>query len=102
MPSTLIFHKRDETFQAQRIADNVRNKESPADGQRGLPGGEDEIRTRGRMDILRQFSKLVVSATHPPLLDGNRNPTEWNSDAFSGAKVVCFSVSAKFLRIFKN
>lgn len=50
MPSTLIFHKRDETFQAQRIADNVRNKESPADGQRGLPGGEDEKQIIGQVN----------------------------------------------------
>ena len=33
----------------------------------GLPGGEDEIRTRGRDCSLRRFSKPVVSATHPPL-----------------------------------
>ena len=31
--------------------------------------GEDEIRTRGRDCSLRRFSKPVVSATHPPLLE---------------------------------
>ena len=30
-------------------------------------GGEDGIRTRGTGYPVRQFSKLVVSATHPPL-----------------------------------